>query len=268
MRCLQRRGGDGLQGEAVRLNLWAERNRSSSLIGRDCSGKLVGMNDANAGPLSLLIKQVLSEPPYLRSKTKRYMDGLRKWVVEPAKNTELKENCFATALLVFAGVEGIGTLLGSEADREKNKLRFLAGLGELPEEYSNLPGGGSEGKDGNDLWSLRCALSHTASNRGWAMSKLDVEKSNHLKPRGDGVRLLHTPSFVADFGKVLDRIEDRIKNDPSLLDTVEGRIHGIPWPDEADDCETTTSTSTSPGADLEPPKQSKSGQKNSRPKRP
>lgn len=265
---MQRRGGHGPQGEAVRLNHWAEPNRSSGLIGGDCSGRLVGMNDANAGPLSLLIKQVLSEPPYLRSKTKRYMDGLRKWVVEPAKNTELKENCFATALLIFAAIEGLGTLLGDEEDREQNGLRFLAGLRELPDEYRNLPGGGNEGKDGNDLWSLRCDLSHTASNCGWAMSKLDVEKSNHLKPRGDGVRLLHTPSFVADFGKVLDRVEDRIMKDPSLLDTIEGRIRGIPWPDENEDCETTTSTCTPPGADLEPPKPSKSSQKKSRPKRP
>ena len=259
---MQRRGGHGVQGEAVRLIPWAATTGNYSLIGGRSGGRVGAMNEASAGSLSTSFGQPACETTYENSDTKRYLDHVQEWVVVPAQTTSLKESCFASALLIFAGIEGLGNLLweGTKKIDKKtleNRDLFGAGLKCFPQKYRDIEDvnekeGKADKKSDRGLWKLRCGLAHFLGNRWWAMSHLKEEECRHLEFVKDGVRLLHTPTLVHDFELALREVDELFRSDPKRLATANARFAEPPWPNDEPSPGTTTRTSTPAGPNFDP----------------
>ena len=220
------------------------------------------MNEVSAESLSMLFGQPACETAYENSDTKRYLDHLQEWIVVPAQTTSLKESCVASALVIFAGIEGLGNLLWEgtkKADPKRVEYRdlFCAGLKHFPQKYRNIEDenekkGKVNKKGDRGLWKLRCGLAHFLGNRWWAMSHLDEEECRHLEFIKPGVRLLHTPTLVHDFEIALREVDELFRSDPKRLATANARFAEPPWPNDEPSLGTTTRTSTPPGPNFDP----------------
>ena len=228
------------------------------MIGGLSGGKVGDMNEASAGSLSTPSGQTTCELAYENSYTKCYLDHLQEWVVVPAQTTSLKESCFASALLIFAGIEGLGNLLWEgtkKIDKRtvENRDLFGAGLKCFPQKYRDIEDENEKkGKGDRGLWKLRCGLAHFLGNRWWAMSHLKEEERRHLDFIKKGVRLLHTPTLVHDFEIALREVDNLFRCDPKRLATADARFAEPPWPNDEPSPGTTTRTSTPAGPNFDP----------------
>jgi len=168
---------------------------------------------------------------YENSLTRRYVNFIRDHVLRPIETKTISESCFATAILLFAGIDGLGKLIheNPHALSGRRFRHFIARLGPAYAEWDSV------------IWGLRCSLSHNALNADTYMSKLPQTRQLHLQCRGDSL-LVNTLVFAEDFALALSALEEELQKNVSLLQQTESRITAAPpsaFDDDgdADDCD-------------------------------
>ena len=152
---------------------------------------------------------------YEGSKTKRYIDIIRTYVIGPLEQFEaLRKSCFATTMLIFAAIDGLGALV-HEQEKAKNSERFKGYLDRLGQNYKDRA---------EDLWKLRNNLMHTAMNVASFMSAAEETSQHHLSTCGDYL-FVNSVTLIRDFKKALDELEAQLqRNEYGLLERAEGRL--------------------------------------------
>ena len=149
-----------------------------------------------------------------------YLDFVDDHIVRPIRDTELKESCFASFLLLCGAMDGLGWLVaGPDVRFKQSKRRFLAFLGWMPDEYQ-------EPRVADSLWSLRRSLAHEGLNTGAFLSKLEATGTEHLSLHGNRL-FVNTGRLLADFTKSLERLRIRTTEDAQLLGQMADRLEEV-----------------------------------------
>lgn len=166
---------------------------------------------------------------YSGSKVERYVNIVRTYVLEPLEKSDgLSQSCFATTLLVFAAIDGLGALVHDD-DNASPKQRFMGFFAWLGEDYK---------EKGESLWELRCYLVHSALNVASFMSCANGTEGCHLSQMGEYL-FIHTARLIRDFKKALDQLESEFReNRNGLFYQAEARLEWHPR-DETNTADTT-----------------------------
>jgi hypothetical protein len=105
------------------------------------------------------------------SATSEYFAVIRRHVILPLDNSSVANHCFAAAMLIFAGIDGLGRLIHPNASAGPGE-RFRAFLPRLGGDYRLRQ---------NELWDLRNALDHNAINVACYMSRTEDARGQHLE---------------------------------------------------------------------------------------
>jgi hypothetical protein len=156
---------------------------------------------------------------YDRSATAEYLQVIRQHIIYPLRETSVGESCFAAAVLIFGAVDGLGRLIHRSASAGAGD-RFRCFVSRLGEKYAQR---------GAALWRLRNSLMHNATNVVSFMSKTSDAGGLHLE-ECNGYLFVHTKELLQDFEAEVTRLENELKNDPSLLRQAESRLRWSPIP--------------------------------------
>lgn len=170
---------------------------------------------------------------YDGSATQEYFRVIREHVIQPLQSTAMSESCFGSAMLIFAAVDGLGTLTHPD-EHAKAGVRFKAFLPRIGADYQARA---------KELWRLRNALVHSAMNVASFMSKREEAWAEHLQ-KEHGFLFLHTKTLLEDFRTSVDQLEQEVRRDAALLGRMESRLEWgciDPW-------RNVRATSTSPPA--------------------
>jgi hypothetical protein len=154
-----------------------------------------------------------------QTKTQAYFDLIERHVLAPIKNTEVRNSCVASLLLLFAAIDGLGRLLHSDpnagvADRFKFFLK----------EYM----GGKYKTHCDRIYQLRCSLAHNALSLSAFMSRTMMGESHHLRhDTALGVIFVSTPVFLKDFWHVFDELKALLATQEGLRKQAEDRLDWI-----------------------------------------
>ena len=150
---------------------------------------------------------------YSGSATREYIAAIREHVVQPLENTRISDHCFATAMLIFAGIDGLGRLVHPNPDAGAGE-RFKGFLPRLGIEYQMRE---------NEIWDLRNSLDHNAINVACYMSKTEDARGEHLEV-DNGHLFLHIVRLLADFRTSLNTLEAELQRDVKLFERTELRL--------------------------------------------
>ena len=85
-----------------------------------------------------------------------YFKVIDERIVAPIQNTDVKKSCTATLALLFAAIDGLGTLTCPNKDKNAGAgVRFKSFLRRIGKKYEN---------NSNTLWKIRCGLVHSGVN--------------------------------------------------------------------------------------------------------
>ena len=152
-------------------------------------------------------------PAYPQSALAEYLRVIREHVIMPLERTSVSESCFATAMLVFGAVDGLGKLTHPSSNAGAGD-RFKHLLPRLGPTYSALA---------NELWLLRNSLAHNAMNVACFMSKANDAWGEHLEKYGSLI-FIHTGRLLSDFKAALDKLEMEFKTNALLFQQAESRL--------------------------------------------
>jgi hypothetical protein len=150
---------------------------------------------------------------YDGSAIQEYFRIIREHVIQPLQSTALGESCFGSAMLIFAAVDGLGTLTHPD-EHAKAGVRFKAFLPRIGAAYQG---------HAKELWRLRNALVHSAMNVASFMSKAEEARGEHLQ-KENGFIFLHTRTFLEDFRTSVDQLEQEVRRDTVLFRRIESRL--------------------------------------------
>jgi hypothetical protein len=143
----------------------------------------------------------MTQPNYDSSITKAYADVLRDHVIVPLSGP-IGESCFATSLLLFAGVDGLGKLVHPDENAGAGE-RFKAFLPRFCAGYVAVE---------KQLWALRNSLAHNVMSLACYMSKLEDSRAFHLEVEADLI-FIHTRVMLDDFKRALAQLEEDFRRD-------------------------------------------------------
>lgn len=151
---------------------------------------------------------------YSNSKSERYVQSIWEHVVRPLDSTALSESCFASCMMLFACIDGLGKLLHPSANAKVNE-RFKYFLSDwmrgLYAERQTL------------VWELRNNLDHNAIAALTYLSSLSDSTHAHLDA-DNGNLFINTRQFLMDFQTSLEFVERRLTDDCELLNQAESRL--------------------------------------------
>ncbi len=155
----------------------------------------------------------LPQGPYATSATKEYIASIREHVIQPLQTSAVADHCFAAAMLIFAGIDGLGRLVHRKP---------AAGAGERFKDFLPRLGAEYQPRD-NEIWKLRNSLDHNAINVACYMSKTEDAKGEHLE-FDNGHLFIHTARLLADFCAAVDHLESEFQRDALLFRQAESRL--------------------------------------------
>ena len=88
-------------------------------------------------------------------KVDAWFDIIKKRIITPIKETDIKKSCTATLVLLCAAIDGLGKLSCQNMDYEQANKRFKSFLRRMGENYE---------KNADTLWNIRCGLVHNGVN--------------------------------------------------------------------------------------------------------
>jgi hypothetical protein len=163
-----------------------------------------------------------------RDKIDEYLRVIQERILAPIQNTEIRESCTATLLLLSAAIDGLGKLLHSDdeawtRDRIHEFLDYMGGDYKVHKE---------------ELYELRKSLVHNAINVESFLSKTEMGADQHLKKMGAaGFLYVHTVVMYKDFDDAFKRFRAEIQQDPEMMKRAADRLEWREY-DPFDDLDT------------------------------
>ena len=160
-------------------------------------------------------EEIRNEQP--RSKVEEYVRLLRNHVLHPIQTGVVEGSCFATILMVFSAVDGLGQLFHPEHNVPKNKgfKWFLKHFGSTYVERET------------ELWKLRNSLVHNALNVLSFVSHVPAFSREHLRTTSDGMLLISTHQLAKDFADAIESLVEEMDSDIALKNRAESRLQWI-----------------------------------------
>ena len=153
-------------------------------------------------------------------KINNFIDLLKERTINQIDDTDIKESCTATLLLIFAAVDSLSKITCNDDDynlfknKTGNKKRFTGFLENvMGNKYSNF-------KD--DIYNLRNDIVHTGINIKVILSK-NQHRDKHLQ-KLNGHLWINTRQFLDDFKKAIDQIYINIKNKGTFFQNAMNRL--------------------------------------------
>ena len=156
-------------------------------------------------------------------KINEFMDLLKKRTIDPLDNTDIKESCTATLLLIFAAIDSLSKITYNDEKHKQFKNhsgvwdRFTGFLDKvMRNKYADC-------KD--KIYKLRNDLVHTGINTRVILSK-SQDHEKHLKSV-DGYLWINTNQFLDDFKKTIEKIKNNIDEQGKIYQNAKKRLKGI-----------------------------------------
>lgn len=150
---------------------------------------------------------------YGTSLTREYLCVIRDHILAPLETTEVAGHCFASAMLAFAAIDGLGKLLHPDPKAEVG-TRFKWFIAKLGEGYAVRT---------DHLWELRNSLDHNGLNVACFMSQTADAESEHLE-YWNGCLFVHTRELTRDLRVAIEAVEADLRQDAGLLSRAESRL--------------------------------------------
>jgi hypothetical protein len=148
-------------------------------------------------------------------KVDEYFSLIQDRIVSPIENTEVRQSCTATLLLLFAAIDGLGGLLHSKSDAGSN-ARIRSFLDYM---------GGDYAAKKKQLLKLRNGLVHTAVNVESFLSKTEMTVGQHLKCVGSsGFLYVNTAVMYSDFVTSFAKFRGDLATDSALMERASSRL--------------------------------------------
>ena len=141
-------------------------------------------------------------------KINKFINLLKERTINPIDNTEIKESCTATLLLIFAAVDSLSKITCSDKDYDLFKIR--KGNAERFKGFLENVMGNEYLKFKDAIYDLRNDIVHTGIN-----SKVIFCKSQHDNKHlqeVSGHLWINTTQFLDDFKKAIEQINIDIRN--------------------------------------------------------
>lgn len=141
-------------------------------------------------------------------------------ILTPIKSSQVQSSCTATLMLLFAGIDSLGTLMHPRRNakvtaRIEHFLKFMGG------KYST---------NSDKLVKLRHSLMHSAINIESYMSRTTTSSEHHLdKIAVTGFIYVSTNKMTSDFEEALVRFKSIIRSDLKIFSQVSSRLE---WNEE------------------------------------
>lgn len=158
-------------------------------------------------------------------KVDAYFKIIDERIIAPIQNTDVKKSCTATLALLFAAIDGLGTLTCQDKyynnKKGSNKKRFESFLKRIGNKYV---------KNSNTVWKIRCGLVHSGVNLEsymFATSESDFG-FEHLSTRGpNGFLYIDTTKFFSDFCQAKRELREEISKNEELLKLSANRLEWL-----------------------------------------
>jgi len=148
-------------------------------------------------------------------KVDEYMHIIQTRILAPIRETEIRQSCTATLLLLFSAIDGLGKLL-----HPSKKARCVKRISEF---LDYMGGGYADHK--TELLALRHSLVHNAINVESYLSRAEPGSEHHLKEIGAAKFIyVNTVVMYRDFVEAFNRFHRDIQNNPDLLKQAADRL--------------------------------------------
>ena len=144
-----------------------------------------------------------------------FLDLLIKRTIYPIHNSDIKESCTATLLLIFAAIDAISKITCNDTVyAQGSKARF--------KHYLSNDMGAGYGVFETQIYALRCDIVHTGINTKVTLSKKPND-TRHLEQRADGF-WINTLLFLADFEKSIIEVKKKVYSKGDYYNNVQNRL--------------------------------------------
>lgn len=152
--------------------------------------------------------------PFLTSKTARYIAEIETYVVAPLQSSSLSDSCYATCMMLFGCMDGLGRLIHENEN---------AGAGERFRYFLSKAMGSLYANRQTELWNLRNALDHNAIAALTYLSHMGDSSDSHLDIWNDWI-FINTRQLLNDFTDALTQLKKRFETDSILLSRADERL--------------------------------------------
>jgi hypothetical protein len=178
----------------------------------------------------------------VNKKFNKFLNLLKERTINSIDNSDIKESCTATLLLLFAAVDSLSKITCNDSEyylyrnNKGNKVRFAGFLAKvMRNKYAVYSGA---------IYDLRNDVVHTGINTKVILSKSqDHEKHLQLV---DGYLWINTNQFLDDFKKAIENIKNNIEVQDQFYQNARDRLkefniievdeqHDIPSPSPGPD---------------------------------
>jgi hypothetical protein len=150
--------------------------------------------------------------PYLVS---QYLSLIEQHVIDPLQQSALAESCYATLLMVFGCIDGLGKLIHARDDAGAG-ARFKYFIARLGPEYDACT---------DHLWELRNSVAHNALNVAAYLSNVPSTSDVHLKTSSSGTQfVVNTRCLLDDFVKAFNVLKNELDRDSDFAKLAESRL--------------------------------------------
>src|SRR3972149_4381703 len=150
-------------------------------------------------------------------KVSEYFDLIDGHVLSPIENTDVRQSCLASLMLLFSAKDGWGRLLPPQSN---------AGVGERFKAFLPRLGPGYVGRE-EALWDLRNSVMHNGLNTASFMSHVETGEQHHLEVvPPENLLYVSTSVLLKDFRVTFERLKQEILQDPRRLVQAASRLCG------------------------------------------
>lgn len=149
----------------------------------------------------------------MQEKTTKYIEAIARHVISPLKNSAVSEHCFASAILIFGAIDGLGNLIHPD-ENANSGTRFKYFLPRLGQKYA---------VSRELIWKLRNSIAHNAINVAAFMSQAEDTEFHHLEV-DCGHIFVHTRQLANDFCHAFEELLAELQQDCELSNRVESRL--------------------------------------------
>jgi hypothetical protein len=156
-------------------------------------------------------------------KSKNFINLLKERTISPIDNTDIKESCTATLLLLFAAVDSLSKITCSNSEYELykkhtgSKDRFISFLDKVM--------GNKYAVYKTNIYDLRCDIVHTGINTKVILFK-SQDHEKHLQ-LFDKYLWINTNQFLNDFKKAIDEIKNDIDEQGQFYQNARDRLNNF-----------------------------------------
>ena len=153
--------------------------------------------------------------PTIDSTIREYFNLIETHVVQPLAGPDLSNSCYATLLMVFGCIDGLGKLIHEDVNASPG-VRFKCFVTRMGPNYDLM-------KD--ELWQLRNSLVHNALNVAAYLSHVPTTSGVHLRKSSSGPRfVVNSKLLFDDFVVAFRQLERDLSSDETLQRITEHRL--------------------------------------------